>query len=307
MKTVSETERRESGRNSVRKSERLRPFSVTIFVPAGDPEGIRVIDKPNWIGKGIVFPRSLFDEEVRSREELKLPGVYVLWDAGGSEQLPSVYVGEAAVLLPRLDSHAKSKDFWTHGVAFISKDQKSLNKAHVQYLEARLMRLADEAKRCELHNSTRPQIPGLSDVDMAVAEPYLADMLLCLPIVGVSFFKKPRGTAGKSRKLFLSSKGIQASGYKEPDCFVVLAGSQAVKNEVASIRTNLSDLRKELLNKGIFEDTGTTHFLVKDHHFDTPSTAAGVLLGSSSNGLNEWKDAEGRSLNEIQAAEMETP
>ena len=296
METVSETERRELG------------FSVTIFVPAGDPEGIRVINKPNWIGKGIVFPRSLFDDEVRSREELKRPGVYVLWDAGGSGQLPSAYVGEAAVLLPRLDSHAKSKDFWTHGVAFISKDQKSLNKAHVQYLEARLMQLADEAKRCELHNSTRPQVPGLSDVDREVAESYLANMLLCLPIVGVSFFKKPRGTAGKSRKLSLSSKGIQACGYEKPDGgFVVLAGSQAVKNEVPYIHTFLSNLRKTLLNEEIFKDTGTTYCLVKNHTFTSPSTAAGVLLGSPSNGRTQWKDAEGRSLKEIQAAEMETP
>ena len=297
METVSETKRQ--------KSE----FSVKVFFPAGDPEGIRVIEKSNWIGKGIVFPRSLFIKEVRSREELKLPGVYVLWDAGGSEQLPSAYVGEAAVLLPRLDSHAKSaksKDFWTHGVAFISKDQ-SLNKAHVQYLEARLVKLADEAKRCERVNANKPQMPALSDADKADAELYLADMLLCLPVVGVSFFEKPRGIAEKSRKLSLSSKGIQAYGYEEPGGFVVLAGSQAVKNELPSINTYFSDRRKALLNRKLFKDTGTTYRLVQDYSFTSPSTAAGVLLGRNSNGRTEWKDAEGRSLNEIQAAEMETP
>ena len=84
-------------------------------------------------------------------------------------------MGEGDVLLPRLDSHAKSKDFWTHGVAFTSKDQ-SLNKAHVQHLEARLVRLAAEAKRCELDNANVLQMPSLSDADMADAELYLADM-----------------------------------------------------------------------------------------------------------------------------------
>ena len=59
-----------------------------------------------------------------------------------------------------LDSHAKNKDFWTHGVAFTSKDQ-SLNKAHVQPLEARLVQLATEAKRCELDNANIPQVPSL--------------------------------------------------------------------------------------------------------------------------------------------------
>ena len=207
---------------------------MKVFVPAGDPEGTRVIEKSNWTGQGIVFPRSLF-AEVRRRKELNRPGVYVLWGPGGSWQLPRAYMGEGDVLLPRLDSHAKSKDFWTHGVAFISKD-RSLNKAHVKYLEAWLVQLAAEAKRCELDNANIPQMPPLSDADMADAELYLADMLLCLPIVGVSFFEKPQGTAGRSRELFLSSKGIQARGYEEPSGFVVRSGSQAVKNEVASIR-----------------------------------------------------------------------
>ena len=283
----------------------LLGFSVKIFVPDGDPEGLRVIEKSNWTGQGIVFPRSLF-AEVRHREELNRTGVYVLWGPGGSGQLPRAYMGEGGVLLPRLDSHAKNKDFWTHGIAFTSKDQ-SLNKAHVQYLEARLVQLAAEAKRCELDNTNVPQMPALSGADTADAELYLADMLLCLPVVGVSFFEKPQGPTGKSRELFLSAKGIQARGYEGPGGFVVRSGSQAVKNEVVSIHTYLSDLRKALLNQNIFEDTGTAYRLAQDYIFTSPSTAAGVLLGRSANGRAEWKDAERRSLKEIQGAEVETP
>ena len=285
-------------------SERLG-FSVKIFVPAGDPEGPRVIEKSNWTGQGIVFPRSLF-AEIRHWEELNRTGVYVLWGPSRSGQLLRAYMGEGDVLLPRLDSHAKNKDFWTHGVAFTSKDQ-SLNKAHVQYLEARLVRLADEAKRCELDNANVPQMPSLSDADKADSKLYLADMLLCLPVVGVSFFERPRRPTGKNRELFLSAKGIQASGYEGPSGFVVRSGSQAIKNEVASIHTYLSDLRKVLLDQSIFEDTGTAYRLVQDYIFTSPSTAAGVLLGSASNGRTEWKDAERRSLKEIQDAEVETP
>ena len=296
----------------------LLGFSVKIFVPDGDPEGLRVIEKSNWSGQGIVFPRSLFTE-VRDREELKRTGVYVLWGPGGSGQLPLAYVGEGSVLLPRLIIHEKDKDFWTHGIAFTSKDQ-SLNKAHIQYLEAHLLRLAAEAKRCELDNTTEPQMPALSDADTADAELYLADMLLCLPVVGVSFFEKPQGPTGKSRELFLSGKGIQARGYDGPGGFVVQSGSQAVKNEVASIQTYLSDLRKALLKQNIFEDTGTAYQLAQDYIFTSPSTAAGVLLGRSANGRAEWKDADKRSLKEIQGkdadkrslkeiqgAEVETP
>jgi hypothetical protein len=96
-------------------------FSVRIFVPFGEPEGLRVIEKSGWTGQGLVFPRSRL-ADVRRREDLGRSGVYVLWGPGDSEQLPSVYVGEGDVDA-RLAQHAKAKDFWTHGVAFTSKDQ----------------------------------------------------------------------------------------------------------------------------------------------------------------------------------------
>lgn len=40
--------------------------------------------------------------------------------------------------------------------------------------------------------------------------------------------------------------------------------------------------------------------LTQDYTFNSPSTAAGVLLGRSANGRIEWKDVKGRSLKEIQ-------
>jgi hypothetical protein len=37
-------------------------FSVRIFVPSGEPDGLRLVEKSNWMGQGLVFPRSLFAE-----------------------------------------------------------------------------------------------------------------------------------------------------------------------------------------------------------------------------------------------------
>ena len=33
------------------------PFTIRIFVPDGDPEGVRLIDRMNWTGLGVVFRR----------------------------------------------------------------------------------------------------------------------------------------------------------------------------------------------------------------------------------------------------------
>ena len=34
-------------------------FSLRIFVADGDPDGLRIVDKSNCIGKALVFPRAL--------------------------------------------------------------------------------------------------------------------------------------------------------------------------------------------------------------------------------------------------------
>lgn len=276
-------------------------FSVRIFIPSGEPEALRIVEKSNWTGQGVVFPRAQF-AEVRQRPELNRTGVYVLWGPGESSQLPRVYVGEGDLVRPRLDLHAKQKDFWTHAAVFTSKDQ-NLNKAHVQYIEARLVMLAGEAKRAELDNGNVPQVPALSEADAADAEGFLGDLLLCLPVVGVSLFEKAKAGAARSGDLFLKAKGIEARGVDGSEGFVVRAGSQAVKDEVPSCHAYLVDLRRSLLKQEVLEPNGAGYRLTQDYSFDSPSTAAGVLLGRSSNGRMEWKDAKGRRLKEIQEAE----
>ncbi len=273
-------------------------FSVRIFIPNGDPEGLKIVEKSNWTGQGVVFPRPLF-AEVRKRSELKRTGVYVLWGPGESSELPRAYVGEGDSVLSRLDLHAKNKDFWTHGVVFTSKDH-NLNKAHVKYIESRLVALANKAKKCEIDNGNVPQAPLLSEADGVDAEGFLSDILLCLPVVGVSLFEQTKVTGRKGRDLILKAKGIEARGVDSAQGFVVRAGATAVKTEVKSIYVSLSNLRQTLVKKGVLEDDGETLRLAQDYTFSSPSTAAGVLLGRSSNGRVEWKNSKGLTLKEIQ-------
>ncbi len=53
------------------------PFTLRISVPDGDPEGVRIIDRMNWTGLGIVFPREKWPT-TRPRREFGRPGVYIL-------------------------------------------------------------------------------------------------------------------------------------------------------------------------------------------------------------------------------------
>jgi hypothetical protein len=273
-------------------------FSVRLFIPSGEPEGLRIVEKSNWTGQGLVFPRSIF-ADTRQRPELRRTGVYVLWGPSELGQLPRVYVGEGDGVLPRLEQHARTKDFWTHAAVFTSKDQ-NLNKAHVQYLEVRLVSLANDAKRCELDNGNVPQLPALSEADAADADAFLANVVLCLSVVGVNLFEKAVAASAKGLDLLLKAKGIEARGIDSPEGFVVRAGSSVVKAEVPSIHAYLAELRRALVGKEVLVDGGETYRFAQDYTFNSPSTAAGVLLGRSANGRTEWKDAMGRSLKEIQ-------
>ena len=277
-----------------------RAFSIRVFLPDGTPEGIRIIEKSNWTGCGVVVPRPIF-AEAKTRPEIGRTGVYILVGQSEDQALPTIYVGQCDVVRDRLEQHNSKKDFWTWAVFFVSKDE-SLNRAHVQHLEARLIQLAAEAKRATLDNQAAPQLPHLTEADQADVESFLADMLSILPLVGLTAFEKPRTPGRRKPMLFLNAKGIKATGYESAEGFVVRKGSEGVVKEVKSILNFLRTLRASLLEKGVLVDRDDHLVLEQDYAFSSPSTAAGVMLGRNANGRIEWKDANGRTLKELQEA-----
>jgi hypothetical protein len=285
-----------------------RGFSVNVFLPTGDPEGLKVVEKSNWSGRGLVIPKAIFGES-KTRDELTRTGVYLLVGPSETSALPTVYVGEGDPVRPRLEQHVAKKDFWTHAVVFTSKDS-NLNKAHVQRLESRLVELASAAKRCVLDNGNAPAPPSLSEVDEAMAEGFLDDVLLCLPILGYSMFETGADAAigDSKRRFYLTAKGIDASGRETASGFVVMKDSTAVGDDkiVPSLIAHLSsvkDLRDELIRQGVLVPSDHGFVLAQDYVFGSPSTAAAVLLGRSANGRVEWKMKDGRTLKEVQEAE----
>ena len=275
-----------------------RPYSIRIFLPGGDPDGLRTIEKSNWSGSGIVIPRALV-AQARERRELSRTGVYVLVGPPEESGLPLIYIGEGDPIRPRLDQHASKKDFWTSCVAFTSKDE-NLNKAHVQCLEARLIDIAAKNKRCILENGNVPALPSLSESDAADAEGFLSEMLLCFPILGINVFTAGTPTTPRSKTLFISAKGIKADGAETSDGFVVRTGSGAVRDEVPSCHAYLKELRAALIANGVLAPSATGYTFTQDYTFASPSTAAGVVQGRAANGRVDWKAKDGRTLKQLQ-------
>ena len=278
-----------------------RPTSIRIFLVDGVPEGIRIIDKSNWTGRAVVTSRTQLPEAL-AREEFDRPGVYVLLgpgDGGASR----IYIGEADVLRTRLKDHATKKDFWTRVVAFSSSDGY-LNKAHIRYLEARLVRLAREANQWEVENDISPSDPPLSAADRADADWFLAEMLVIYPILGIDAFEiasDDAAAASEEDEFRLRARGADGRGREVKDGFVVLKESRARASETESIHQYLSDQRTQLLQRKVMVPNGKHLVFTQDFRFSSPSTAAGVLVGGAANGRKEWKHAvDGRSLREVQ-------
>jgi hypothetical protein len=277
-----------------------KPYSIKIFLPDGDPDGLRTIEKSNWSGTGIVIPRALL-ADAKSRRELTRTGVYVLVGPPEESGLPRVYVGEGDPIKPRLEQHSAKKDFWTSCIAFTSKDE-NLNKAHVQFIESRLIALAAQAKRCVLENGNVPALPSLSEADAADAEGFLPEMLLCFPVLGLSVFTAAAPLQKSTRLLFITAKGVKAEGMETPDGFVVRAGSGAVKGETPSCHAYLKELRAALIANGVLKPAGDGYTFAQDYGFPSPSTAAGVVQGRTASGRVDWKTKDGKSLKDLQEA-----
>jgi hypothetical protein len=169
------------------------PYTIRIFVPNGDPQGVRIIDRMNWTGQGVVFPREKW-LETKSREAFSYPGVYILVGLTSDDDLPTIYVGEGDGIRERIDSHYKNKEFWSWGIAFVSTN-RGLNKAHVQWLEFALVAHAIQAQRSHLDNGNAPQEPALTESEKEDTRGFLKEILQILPLVGLHPFEKAKAIA----------------------------------------------------------------------------------------------------------------
>ncbi len=288
----------------------MNPFSLRIFVADGDPDGLRIIERTNWVGRALVFPRAAWAQpSVATRPELQQTGVYLLLGPREDGEGDRLYIGEGDPIKPRLATHhsgTSQKDFWMRAICFVSIGQ-GLNKAHVQFLEANLIRLAKQAKRVPLDNANQPTEPTLSEADRADMEVFLQHMLGMLPVLGVHAFEEPpQAPAASASELMCTGKGLEARGYEATQGFVVKAGSQAAGQVAPSLLEHFAGTvakRQELIDLGVLHPQGSDYVFSQDFAFSSPSLASSVVLGRSSNGRMDWKDAQGRSLKSLQENE----
>lgn len=277
--------------------------TIRLFLPRGDAKSLRTAEISNWTGKAVAAPRTELDELLQ-REELDKAGIYILTGSDPVSGAPRAYVGEAEVIRERLKQH-KTKEFWVSAIVFVSKDE-NLTKAHVRYLESRLLAEASQVGRftLEQNQSGGSKLPESDREDMEV---FLAHTRQLLPVLGSDLLIPVAQPSAKQQSggiLFCRMKGAEARGHRTPDGFVVLQGSTAVLRERQSAKKwpYAVALREKLIADGTLVERDGFYLFSRDVEFSSPSAAASVIEGGSANGLVDWRTKDGRVLKELDQA-----
>jgi hypothetical protein len=276
--------------------------TIKLFLPHGDAKRLRVGEVSNWTGKALAAPRTEL-EDLLAREELESSGVYFLLGVNPDTGAPLAYIGEAEVIRERLKQH-KSKDFWNAVVVFVSKDE-NLTKAHIRFLENRLLQEAKLIGRYALENtnSSNPKLPESDREDMEV---YLSRIRQVLPVLGSDLLSPISGStkpAKQQAQLLCKIKDALARGRRTEGGFVIFKDSTAVRALRPSAETQhpfVVALREKLVQDGTLIEKDGMYAFTKDTEFTSPSAAAAVVHGGGANGLTAWKDEGGKALKELE-------
>lgn len=264
---------------------------------------------------------------VLRRPEMNRTGVYLLVGTSTGSDLPAVHAGEGEAIGERIRSHGRDddRDYWDRVIAITSKDL-NLTKAHVRYLESRLITLLKDARKSNVMNRTDPGFERLPEADVADMETFIEEIQLILPVIGIDQLRRPQTMVpaadvaalwypspcvpdraaeppcrseaemqapGPQAPVLFSlvheAKGIRATAVETEGEFVIPASGTGSLTAAPSFPDRIRVLRDQALEAGAATalDDGTFR-LAQDLAFKSPSAAAVFLFGTSRNGRTDW-------------------
>ncbi|BAU32064.1 GIY-YIG nuclease family protein [Microcella alkaliphila] len=275
-----------------------RPQTIQIFLPTGDPNGIRQAEITTRSVRVFDVPRSelnLFTETPESTQ----PGLYFLLSEENGDGEPEVYIGESDSLGDRLGNHDRKRT-WDRVVAAVSTSS-SWTKVHVQYMERQAIALAKAAGARQLGNAAAGYSSHVRAPLVADCEEYLETIRVLVSTLGFSFMEVPasREETADAQTLRISGTEAEAAGAYSAAGMTVFADSQAVPVRNPEKYPQIAARQGRLLAAGVLRAEGGLYVFVKDHAFQTPSGASDVIIGRNANGWTHWKSMDGRTLDEI--------
>ncbi|MFD1009102.1 GIY-YIG nuclease family protein [Oceanisphaera ostreae] len=281
-----------------------RPRTIQIFLPTGDPAGIRIAEQTTSIIRLIEVPRSDIAEFIKL-PEAKQVGLYFLVSGDSKDEL---YIGQSGDVGCRLMQHHKDeKKDWERALVLVSLTN-NLTQTHVLYLESLSIEKAKNCQRFDLLNGNGGQKPHTPIPLKADCDEIHEIGSLLLATLGYPIFEpltEPSTT--KTEQVFSCSRtGVNAKGIYTSEGMVVLKGSSAPMFTKRKTEQRSYDKRDQLLAKGVTAQQGERFVFQRDYLFQTPSGASMFLLLASSNGWVDWKTDQGVTLHDYQGRTLES-
>ena len=267
---------------------------LEIIYHNGQPDGIRSIRRHLSTMTTYVIPRPLL-AEAKKITGINRPGIYYLINENDENKIAQIYIGQTRNGVVRLDDHNRSKDFWNKAIMFLA-DSKTFSLDMISGLEEYAIMKAHESNRYKVENSVKPKYE-IDEYDLPSIEEVYEEIQFIMATQGYKM-DNAKMSMNEADIFQTSRKGIIARGVYGGDKFQVLEGSEInIEKPVHLEKYNRQ--RKELYEKGDIVKQGDKYVLTVTLEFNTPSGASDFVLGGSTNGWAEWKNKDGKTLDEI--------
>ena len=155
---------------------------VRLFLADGTVGGLVTAEIMNWTGH-LIRGRRTDLKQIRQRVEAARTGVYLLFGTD-EEDRRLAYIGQSDNVADRLVQHDAKKEFWDEVIIVTSKDS-NLTSAHVRYLEAQLVKIAQTVGRYRLENGNNPRGGAdLPEADASDMDYFIDQIRILLPVLG---------------------------------------------------------------------------------------------------------------------------
>ena len=267
---------------------------LEIIYHNGQPDGIRSIRRPLSTMTTYVIPRPLLSE-AKKLSGINRPGIYYLISENDDNKIAQIYIGQTRNGVVRLDDHNRSKDFWNKAIMFLA-DNKTFSLDMISGLEAYAIGKAHDAKRYKVENSVNPKYE-IDEYDLPLIEEVYEEIQFIMATQGYKM-ANTKNTLNEANTLHTTRNGVLAFGVYDGEHFEVLEGSEIDMNRKCHSATMEKQRQTALVNGNIVCIDGK-YKLTVSVSFNSPSSAGQFVLGGSINGWVEWKDKDGKTLDEL--------
>lgn len=267
---------------------------LEIIYHNGQPDGIRSIRRHLSTMTTYVIPRPLLSE-AKKLTGINRPGIYYLISENDENKIAQIYIGQTRNGVVRLDDHNRSKNFWNKAIMFLA-DSKTFSLDMISGLEAYTIKKAAESKRYRVENTVNPKYE-IDEYDLPLIEEVYEEIKFIMATQGYKMENSKSALSG-SNILHTTRNGIQAYGVYDGEKFEVLESSEIDMSRRCH-SDNVEKQRQTAVQNGNISAVDGKYILNVSISFTSPSSAAMFVLGGSTNGWVEWKNKEGKTLDEM--------